>query len=242
MRSDHWLRPLVGGALLAIAAVSSAAAEGTFDIPAGAHFNKQKLEKIGEFFRNEIAAEKIPGAILLIQQHGKPVYHEFFGVRDTTTKAPMTDDTIFRIFSMTKPITSVAAMLLIDQHKIKIGDPVATYIPSFATAKVGVEKKAEDGEKVLALEPLRRPLTILDLMTQTSGITSAKPTPTPRSMTAISATPNSPSASRSFRYRSNRERCGITAIRPTSSAVSSRSLLENRCCNTKRTICSVRSA
>ncbi|TMK49214.1 MAG: beta-lactamase family protein, partial [Alphaproteobacteria bacterium] len=171
MRSDHWLRPLVGGALLAIAAVSSAAAEGTFDIPAGAHFNKQKLEKIGEFFRNEIAAEKIPGAILLIQQHGKPVYHEFFGVRDTTTKAPMTDDTIFRIFSMTKPITSVAAMLLIDQHKIKIGDPVATYIPSFATAKVGVEKKAEDGEKVLALEPLRRPLTILDLMTQTSGIT-----------------------------------------------------------------------
>jgi CubicO group peptidase (beta-lactamase class C family) len=171
MRSHHWLRPLVGCALLTVAALSTARAEGTFDIPPGAHFIKQKLEKIGEFFRNEIAAEKIPGAILLIQQHGKPVYHESFGVRDTETKAPMTDDTIFRIFSMTKPITSVAAMLLIDQHKIKIDDPVATYIPSFGTAKGGVEKKAENGEKVLALEPLKRPLTIFDLMTQTSGIT-----------------------------------------------------------------------
>jgi CubicO group peptidase (beta-lactamase class C family) len=96
-------------ALLVLTAGSQAVAEGTFDIPKGAHFNKQKLEKIGEFFRNEIATEKIPGAILLIQQHGKPVYHEFFGVRDVETKAPMTDDTIFRIFSMTKPITSVAA-------------------------------------------------------------------------------------------------------------------------------------
>ena len=171
MNLRHLLRSFCLAALLALTAGSPASAEGTFDIPPGAHFNKQKLEKVGEFIRNEIATEKIPGAILLIQQHGKPVYHEFFGVRDTETKAPMTDDTIFRIFSMTKPITSVAAMLLIDQHKIKVDDPVAIYIPSFATAKVGVETKSENGEKVLQLEPLKRRLTILDLMTQTSGIT-----------------------------------------------------------------------
>jgi CubicO group peptidase (beta-lactamase class C family) len=170
MSSHHCLRALFAGALLALAA-APAGAEGTFDIPAGAHFNPQKLEKIGEFFRNEVATGKIPGAILLIQQHGKPVYHEFFGVRDTATKAPMTDDTIFRIFSMSKPITSVAAMTLIEQRKLKIDDPVAIYIPSFATAKVGVEKKADNGEKVLDLVPLKRPLTIKDLMTQTSGIT-----------------------------------------------------------------------
>ena len=162
---------LIGGALLALALVPPAGAEGTFDMPPGAHFNPQKLEKISEFFRNEVATGKIPGAILLIQQHGKPVYHEFFGVRDTATKAPMTDDTIFRIFSMSKPLTSVAAMTLIDQHKIKIDDPVAIYIPSFATAKVGVEKKADNGEKTLELVPLKRPITILDLMTQTAGIT-----------------------------------------------------------------------
>ena len=170
MNLHHGLGALFAGALLVLAA-PPAGAEGTFDIPAGAHFNPQKLEKIGEFFRNEVATGKIPGAILLIQQHGKPVYHEFFGVRDTATKAPMTDDTIFRIFSMSKPITSVAAMTLIEQHKLKLDDPVAIYIPSFATAKVGVEKKADNGEKVLDLVPLKRPLTIKDLMTQTSGIT-----------------------------------------------------------------------
>src|SRR6266700_1766302 len=136
-------------ALLALAAGSLASAEGTFDIPPGAHFNKQRLEKVGEFFRNEVATGKIPGAILLIEQHGKPVYHEFFGVRDFETKAPMTDDTIFRIFSMTKPITSVAAMLLIDQHKIKIDDHIAIYVPSFATTQVGVTKKSDSGENVL---------------------------------------------------------------------------------------------
>ena len=171
MNFRYLLRSFCFAAMLALTAGSPATAEGTFDIPPGAHFNQQTLEKIGEFFRNEVATEKIPGAILLIQQHGKPVYHEFFGVRDTETKAPMTDDTIFRIFSMTKPITSVAAMLLLDQHKIKIDDPIAIYIPSFATTKVGVTKKSDSGENVLQLEPLKRRLTILDLMTQTSGIT-----------------------------------------------------------------------
>ena len=171
MNFRYLLRSFCFAAMLALTAGSPATAEGTFDIPPGAHFNQQKLGKIGEFFRNQVATEKIPGAILLIQQHGKPVYHEFFGVRDTETKAPMTDDTIFRIFSMTKPITSVAAMLLLDQHKIKIDDPIAIYIPSFATTKVGLTKKSDSGENVLQLEPLKRRLTILDLMTQTSGIT-----------------------------------------------------------------------
>jgi CubicO group peptidase (beta-lactamase class C family) len=165
------LRSLMCGALLTMAAIASVSAEGTFDIPPGAHFNPQKLEKIGEYFRDQIANGKIPGAILLIQQHGKLVYHEFFGVRDVVSKAPMTDDTIFRLYSMTKPITSVAAMMLIDEGQLKLDDPVAKYIPSFAKAKVGVEKKSENGEKVLELVPLNRPITILDLMTQTSGIT-----------------------------------------------------------------------
>src|SRR6202051_3324422 len=171
MNSGHLLRSLACGVLLTIAATSSAGAEGTFDIPPGAHFNPQKLERVGDYLRDQVAQGKIPGAILLIQQHGKPVYHEFFGVRDVATKLPMTDDTIFRLYSMTKPITSVAAMMLFDERKLKLDDPVAIYIPSFATAKVGVEKKADNGEKALELVPLNRRLTIQDLMTQTSGIT-----------------------------------------------------------------------
>ena len=164
-------RSLIWGAWLMLAALSPVSAQGTFDMPAGAHFNPQKLARIGEFFRDQIASGKIPGAVLLIEQHGKPVYHELFGVQDVVSKKPMTDDTIFRLFSMTKPITSVAAMMLIDEGKLKLDDPVAKYLPSFARTRVGVEKKADDGKKVLDLVPLNRPITIHDLMTQTSGIT-----------------------------------------------------------------------
>jgi CubicO group peptidase (beta-lactamase class C family) len=84
---------------------------------------------------------KIPGAIILIQQHGQPVYLQSFGVRDVKSKLPITPDTIFRLFSMTKPITSVAAMLLINQGKLALGDPIAKYIPSFANVK-GRRRKA----------------------------------------------------------------------------------------------------
>src|SRR5260370_6514647 len=171
MNSRQVLRSGFFGALLAIAAAPPVSAEGTFDIPPGAHFNPQKLERVGAFLRDQIANGKIPGSILLIQQHGKPVYHEFFGVQDVVSKAPMTDQTIFRLFSMTKAITSVAAMMLVDEGKLPLEDPIAKYIPSFANVKVGVEKKNEDGTKTLELVPPNRPPTILDLMRHTSGIT-----------------------------------------------------------------------
>jgi CubicO group peptidase (beta-lactamase class C family) len=170
MNSRNALRLLFCAALLPLAA-SPARAEGTFEVPAGAHFNKDKLAKLGEFFRNEVSTGKIPGAILLIQQHGKPVYHESFGVQDVVSKAPITDQTIFRLFSMTKAITSVVAVKMLDEGKFSLDDPIAKYIPSFANVKVGVEKKADDGTKTLELVPPNRPPTVLDLMRQTSGIT-----------------------------------------------------------------------
>jgi CubicO group peptidase (beta-lactamase class C family) len=171
MRPIHAMRSLACSVILAGTVALPAHAEGTYDIPAGAHFNPQKLAKVGDYLRDQIAAGKIPGAIVLIQQHGKPVYHEFFGVRDVATKQPMTDDTIFRLFSLTKPITSVVAMMLIDEGKIKLDDPVAKYIPSFANVKVGVEHQAEGGSKSLELVPPRKPPSVFDLMRQTSGIT-----------------------------------------------------------------------
>lgn len=172
MRMGWTLRSVTGGALVVLAASAQPVlAENTFDIPAGAHFNPEKLAKIGEFFNSEVATGKIPGAIVLIQQHGKPVYHEHFGVRDVTTRQPMTDDTIFTVYSMSKPITSVAAMMLIDEGKLKPSDPLEKYIPSFASAKVGVESKADNGEKKMELVPLKRSITIEDLMRHTSGIT-----------------------------------------------------------------------
>jgi len=170
MNSRQLLRALACGALM-LAAAPPVRAEGTFDSPAGAHFNQDKLAKVTEFFKNEVATGKIAGANVLIQQHGKPVYHETFGVQDVVSKAPITDKTIFRLFSMTKAISSVAAMMLIEDGKIKLDDPVAKYIPFFANVKVGVEKKAQDGTKTLELVAPNRPMTVLDLMRHTSGIT-----------------------------------------------------------------------
>jgi CubicO group peptidase (beta-lactamase class C family) len=151
--------------------VPRVAAEGTFDIPPGAHFNPEKLARVGDYLRDQIANGKIPGAILLVQQHGKPVYHEFFGLQDVVSKQPMTDQTIFRLFSMTKAVTAVISMMLVDEGKLSLDDPIAKYIPSFADVKVGVEKTAADGSKALELVPPDRPPTVLDLMRHTSGIT-----------------------------------------------------------------------
>src|SRR5882757_2010950 len=170
MNSGQLLCALACGALM-LGVTPPARAEGTFDMPAGARFNETKLAKITEFFANEVATGKIAGANVLIQQHGKPVYHQIFGVQDVVSKSPITDKTIFRLSSLTKVITSVVAMELIQDGKIKLDDPVSKYIPSFADMKVDVEKKAEDGTKTLELVPLTRPITILDLMRHTSGIT-----------------------------------------------------------------------
>src|SRR6476619_4411482 len=139
--------------------------------PLAPTFSRAALARIGDYLRNEVATGKIPGAILLIQQHGKPVYFENFGVRDPATGQPMTPDTIFQIYSMSKAVTSVAAMMLVDDGKLALDDPVSKYIRAFADAKVGVDLSDEAGQYPLKLEPLKRPITIRDLLRHTSGIT-----------------------------------------------------------------------
>jgi CubicO group peptidase (beta-lactamase class C family) len=129
------------------------------------------LERLSAFFDNEANSGRIPGAVVLVQQHGSPVYLRSFGFQDVTTKAPMTPDTIFALHSMTKPITCLAATMLIDEGKLAPSDPVSKYIPAFADVKVGIASKATDGEGVLKLVPPDRPVTVEDLLRQTSGIT-----------------------------------------------------------------------
>src|SRR5258705_11084813 len=164
-------RNLVGAALAFVAAAAwlDSACAGSAAVTGS--FSREGLERVGDYIRNEIATGKIPGAILLIQQHGKPVYFQNFGVRDVATRLPMTPDTIFRIYSMSKPIASVAAMMLVEDGKLSLDDPVAKYIPAVANVKVGVETPDENGKMALALEPLNRPITIEDLLRHTSGLT-----------------------------------------------------------------------
>ncbi|MCS3450741.1 CubicO group peptidase (beta-lactamase class C family) [Bradyrhizobium elkanii] len=156
-------------ASLAFALVATVAKAGSAG-PAAHSFSAEGLAKVSDYVRNEVATGKIPGAILLLQQHGKPVYYEKFGVRDAATEFSMSADTIFRLYSMSKPITTVIAMMLIEEGKLALGDPVSKYIPAFADMKVGVEKRGDEGKMAMTLEPLKRPITIEDLMRHTAGL------------------------------------------------------------------------
>jgi len=135
--------------------------------PGAAAPSPARLQRLTDFFDNEVATGKLPGAIVQILQHGRPVYFKCFGVRNVATKQAMTPDTIFALHSMTKPITSVAAMMLIDEGRLALADPVAKYIPAFADVKVGIE---QDADLDLKLVPPDRPVTIEDLLRHTSGI------------------------------------------------------------------------
>jgi len=152
----------------ALAAISFVAHAETLAV-ATSSFSQERLKRVGDYVRNEVATGSIPGAVVLIQQHGEPVLFESFGVRDVATKTPMTPDTIFRLYSMSKPVTSVAAMMLVDDGKLALEDPLSKYIPAFADVKVAVETGGEDGKPVLAIEPLKRPITIEDLLRHSSG-------------------------------------------------------------------------
>jgi CubicO group peptidase (beta-lactamase class C family) len=169
--------PRKSNALFAVtyAAISMAsvlpAAAAELGPPPGATLSIEKLSKIDDFFKAEDATGRMPGAIVLIQHHGKPVYLKTFGKRDVDAGIPMTKDAIFPIHSVTKTITSVSAMMLVDRGKIALDDPVSKYIPSFAAMKVGVERKDATGKAVLDMVPPRRPGTIEDLLLHTSGIT-----------------------------------------------------------------------
>lgn len=142
-----------------------------FGPPPGATINVAKLASIEPFVNAEVAKGNIPGACVLVQQHGKRLYLKCFGRRDPDAGPPLTEDAIFPIHSVTKTITSVAALMLADAGKIALNDPVSKYIPSFAGQKVGVERQDENGKAVLDLVPLTRPMIVEDLMLHTSGIT-----------------------------------------------------------------------
>jgi CubicO group peptidase (beta-lactamase class C family) len=125
----------------------------------------EKLERLTAIMARQVEEKKAPGVSMLIARHGKIAYRELVGAL-RPGGPQMTDDAIFRIYSMTKPIVSVAAMMLVEEGRLLISDPVSKYIPAFANMKVGVV----NGEK-LDLAPLQRPITVQDLMRHTSGLT-----------------------------------------------------------------------
>jgi CubicO group peptidase (beta-lactamase class C family) len=142
----------------------------SFGPPAGAPLNVARLAAIDAYFRNEVAGGTIPGAIVRIERGGNIIYDGIFGLRDVVAQTPMTPDTIFRIYSMTKPIASAAAMMAIEAGQLSLTDPVAKFIPSFANVMVGIEAKDSDAVQLKLVDPARA-ITVRDLLLHTSGIT-----------------------------------------------------------------------
>ena len=122
-------------------------------------FSSARLERAAAIIREDVERRLIPGAVLVIARGGRVGYAEAFGWRDREAGAPMTLDAIFRIASMTKPVTSVAAMMLAEEGRLEIAAPVANYLPEFAGLTVGVERKKP-----------QRTMTVQDLMRHTSGL------------------------------------------------------------------------
>jgi CubicO group peptidase (beta-lactamase class C family) len=131
-----------------------------------------RLQRIRDTLQADVDKGAVPGAVMLIARRGQIASLEALGYRDREDGAVMRPDTIFRIASMTKPVTSVAAMMLAEEGKLLIADPVSRYIPAFANLKVATNSD-DATAKTLAVEPPQREMTVQDLLRHTSGLTYA---------------------------------------------------------------------
>ncbi len=160
--------------LVWLAFASVATAEGLPNAkPEEVGLSSERLGRLTQMLRTNIAAGEIPGAELLIARHGKIAYFESLGLLDPQAKTEMRKDAIFRIYSMSKPITTVAAMTLFEEAKFTLNEPVGKYVPALAKMQVATDNKPDpeaDPQK-LTLVPADRPISIQDLMRHTSGLT-----------------------------------------------------------------------
>ena len=121
---------------------------------------------MSDAFKREVDKGTLPGATVMVARRGQIGWFDAIGRQSPAASAPMTHDSIFRIFSMTKPIVSVGIMMLVEDGHFVLGDPVAKFIPEFADQKVGVENNGK-----LDLVPVKRQMTVQDLLRHTSGLT-----------------------------------------------------------------------
>ena len=121
--------------------------------------------------RNDVERGRIPGAVIMVDRRGRLAYVEAVGFRDKAAGAPMTPDAIFRIASMTKPMVSVAAMMLYEEGRLLMADPVSKHLPALAKLPVGIEKvDPVTGKAVFYTVPAEREMTVQDLLRHTSGL------------------------------------------------------------------------
>ena len=156
----HSLNMLAAAGLFAISLTSYADIE------------QSNLDAVTADLQTRIDAGKLSGAVVMVAQDGRVLMNEALGYQNVEDQVPMSTDTIFRIFSMTKPVTGTALMMLWDEGKFQLEDPVEKHLPELAGMRVMVEQD-EDGNWVT--EPAEHPMTVLELMSHTGGLAYTPP-------------------------------------------------------------------
>jgi len=155
--------------------------------PQSVGLSSERLQRVHELVDRTIAAGEVSGAVTLVARNGQVAYLEAQGVMDLTTKKPMQPDTMFRLASMSKPVAAVAILMLAEEGKVRLSDPVSRFIPAYANLEVGIAKPAAPGPggppaagpagagaapPAYYTVPTTRQITVLDLLTHTSGLMS----------------------------------------------------------------------
>jgi CubicO group peptidase (beta-lactamase class C family) len=159
-------------ALLPFAPLSAGAAALPEGQPQDVGLSPERLERVTALLQEAVSTGEIPGAVVLIARNGKLVYQKAVGLQDKAGGVPMAPDAIFRIFSMTKPIVSVAAMMLVEEGRLGLHEPISKYLPEWKEMKVGTETvDPATGAGALQTAPAKRQITVQDLLRHTSGLT-----------------------------------------------------------------------
>jgi len=172
------MRALTTIALVMFAGLTIAAGSIPIAKPEEVGLSTERLKRIGEAVQRHIDANNVAGAVTLVARRGRIAHFDARGMMDLESKKPMPKDGLFRLASMSKPITGVAIMMLVEEGKVRLNDPVSRFLPEFkgldkvAVAKAGAPPPAQGGEAAYDLVPVSRPITIADLLKHGSGLVS----------------------------------------------------------------------
>ena len=171
MTVKRWASSLVMGAALASANAQQGEVAG---------MSSERLARIAPAMREQVDKGIFPGAVTLVARRGEVVHYEAHGYLDAAKTRPMTKNAIFRLASMTKPIVTVAGMMLVEQGAMKLNDPIVTWLPELKDVKVEVRKVDADGKATSEDVAPVRPITVQDLMRHTAGLVYGGATRSPR--------------------------------------------------------------
>jgi CubicO group peptidase (beta-lactamase class C family) len=177
---SRWKTPVATIALAAIVIATTAPACArelqpfATAAPEQVGMSSERLGRITTMLKKEIADGKLPGAVVMVARKGKIVYSDAIGSQDKGTNTPMKLDSIFRIYSMTKPLASVAAMMLVEDGVIQLTDPISKFRPAFKDMQVSVPTTGADGKTIYTNVPAAKPIIVQDLLRHSAGLAYAE--------------------------------------------------------------------